>query len=140
MDSHTVSAHLSALNARVQWRHLEGAMLVQVWSVYLHTLQTPSEAQVLGRLPPNGYNGQNKRYRHKTSPDHGSIYSRHFALNLDDCIKLCQWSQGLCQSVNFGQIRGQNVCELLSVKVTRGDILETWLVNANGWRHVQVVA
>jgi len=92
------------------------------------------------QLPPNAYKVQNKRYRNKNNLDNGSIYGRHFAGSFDDCVKLCSWSAGSCRSVNYGPIAGQNVCELLSTTVTKGSLLESWMVDAPGWQHVQVVA
>jgi len=80
-----------------------------------------------------------KRYKNKNNPDNGSVYGRHFASSLDDCIKLCQWSAGACRSVNFGTLAGQQVCEMLSVTVSKGSLTEPWLVDASGWQYVQVV-
>jgi len=93
-----------------------------------------------GQLPPNAYKATNKRYKNKNTPDNGSIYGRHFATNMDDCVKLCQWSSGACKSVNYGTIASQQVCELLSVLVTKGAPLEAWMTDAPGWNHQQVTS
>jgi len=92
-----------------------------------------------GQLPALAYQAQNKRYRNKNNPDHGSVYGRHFASSLSDCIKLCQWSEGACRSINYGTLAGQPMCELLSVTVTKGSLTEPWVVSAPGWQHAQVV-
>jgi len=81
---------------------------------------------------------QGKRLRNKSDKDNGSIYGRHFAASLNDCIKMCQWSQGQCRSVNFGQINGANVCEMLSIAATERNLLASWLEPASGWTYQQV--
>lgn len=94
----------------------------------------------VGQIPSNGFKAQNKRYRHKTNPDTGSVYGRHFASSFDDCVKSCQWAGGNtgCRSVNYGTLAGQPVCELLSIAVTKGSPLEAWLVDAPGWQYALV--
>jgi len=91
-----------------------------------------------GQLPANVYQADNKRFKNKSDPDNGDIYGRHFAASFDDCVKLCQWTGGLCRSVNFGTLAGQNVCELLSVAVEKRGLLESWLVNEQGWKYAVV--
>lgn len=91
------------------------------------------------QVPQSAFKAQNKRFRNKGNPDHGSIYARHFAASFDDCVKLCTWTAGSCRSVNYGSIAGQQVCELLSVSAAKNTILETWLVDAQGWQYAQVV-
>lgn len=91
-----------------------------------------------GILPGTAYSVSNRRYRHKTNPDTGSVYARHFATSGTDCIRLCQWTSGQCQSVNYGPINGIQVCELLSVVVTNGSIMQPWLVDAPGWTYTTV--
>jgi len=92
-----------------------------------------------GKLRPNAYQGNNKRYRQQSDPDYGSVTGRHFVVSFDDCVKLCQWAAPQCRSINFGVIAGQNVCEMLAITVEKGGILEKYLVNAQGWKHAQVV-
>jgi hypothetical protein len=91
-----------------------------------------------GTLPAGYTQLQGKRLRNTSNKDNGSIYGRHFAANLQDCIKLCQWSEGACRSVNFGKINGANVCEQLSIAATEKNLLATWLEKADGWTYAQV--
>jgi hypothetical protein len=88
---------------------------------------------------PAGYTKlQGRRLQNPSNKDSGSIYARHFAANLQDCIKLCQWTAGACKSVNFGQISGANVCELLSVSATEKNLLASWIGKSDGWQYAQV--
>jgi hypothetical protein len=91
-----------------------------------------------GLLPSTSYSASNKRYRNRAKPDSGNIYARHFAASSNDCIRLCQWASPRCQSVNYGTLNGAQVCELLSVTVTEGSIMQPWLVDAEGWTYATV--
>uniref|UniRef100_A0A915IXS9 Uncharacterized protein n=1 Tax=Romanomermis culicivorax TaxID=13658 RepID=A0A915IXS9_ROMCU len=66
---------------------LESSSDSNATQVRLQKLGTPPPGQVSGK----GYTVQNKRFVNKNDPDEGSIWVRHFASSLSDCIKLCQW-------------------------------------------------
>jgi len=91
-----------------------------------------------GLLPSTSYSVSNKRYRNRAKPDAGNVYARHFATSGTDCIRLCQWAMPSCQSVNYGPSGGQQLCELLSVTVTNGSIMQPWLTDAPGWTYTTV--
>jgi len=91
-----------------------------------------------GQLPTGNTQLKGTRARNPSDKDNGSIYGRNFAANLSDCIKLCQWTQGACRAVNFGQIGGANVCEMLSIGATESNLLKTWLEKADGWQYALI--
>lgn len=91
-----------------------------------------------GQVPTGMTVLQNKRLRNPSNKDNGSVYGRHFAANLQDCVKLCQWSKGACRSVNYGTINGAQVCEMLSTAATSSNLLSKWLEDASGWQYAQV--
>lgn len=91
-----------------------------------------------GQVPQGNTQLQGRRFRNPNNKDNGNIYGRHFAASLSDCVKLCQWSKDACRAVNFGQIGGANVCELLSSAATEKNLLSAWLEKADGWQYAQV--
>jgi len=103
------------------------------------TVDKPGSCEAAtGQLPSTVTRLQNKRLRNPSNKDNGSVYGRHFAPTLADCIKLCQWSQGSCRSVNYGPINGVNVCEMLSTATTEKGLMAKWLESADGWQYAQV--
>lgn len=47
-----------------------------------------------GQISSQSYLRVDVRYRHASDPDQGSVLGRHFAKNVFECIKLCQWTGG----------------------------------------------
>uniref|UniRef100_A0A915L1Q1 EGF-like domain-containing protein n=1 Tax=Romanomermis culicivorax TaxID=13658 RepID=A0A915L1Q1_ROMCU len=90
-----------------------------------------------GLLPIDQILRKNTRFVHRNMPELGDIVARHFASSWIECVKLCQWTDGECKAINFGQINNVRICELLSVAVIKDNtMLQSWLQEQTGWTYV----
>jgi len=65
----------------------------------------------------------------------GSTWSRHYASNLHECIELCLETGNECAAVNFGEIGGRKICELVTNPAWPGSVIASWVVEADGWQY-----